>query len=101
MIKKMKKEFIMQQTFPAGTAQRVLITSVSGDLNIYGWDQQTIQVDAEGNVERLVPEGDTLMIHVSTDSLKLQVPFETIIIAQEVRGDTWIEGVRRAEISEV
>src|SRR5581483_3918815 len=97
----MKKEFIMQQTFPAGTAQRVLITSISGDLNVQGWDQQTIQVDAEGNIEHMQPEGDTLMIHVSTGSLKLQVPIETVIVAQDVQGDTRIEGVRRAEISEV
>src|SRR5690242_6197218 len=97
----MKKEFIMQQTFPAGTAQRVLITSISGDLNVYGWDQQTIQIDAKGHVEQMQPEGDTLMIHVSSDSLKLQVPVETIVVAQDVHGGTRIEGIRRAEISEV
>jgi hypothetical protein len=90
----------MQQAFPPGTAQRVLITSVSGDLNVYGWDQQTIQVDAGGKIEHMQPEGDTLTIHVSTDSLKLQVPIETVIVAQDVRGDTRIEGVRRAELSE-
>lgn len=91
----------MQQTFPAGTAQRIVINKVRDNLSVYGWDQQTIQVDASGQIEQLQPEGDALIITASSDSLKLHVPFETIIIAHSVRGDAKVEGVRQVDLMEV
>jgi len=91
----------MQQVFPAGTVQRVLITDVHGNLSIAGWEQQTMQVVSSGNSAVMQPEGDVLLINDCEDSLELQVPFETIIIASKIDGDVHIEQVRQIELRTV
>lgn len=88
----------MQQTFPAQTVQRVLISDVHGNLSVSGWEQQNIQVTSSDKSTVMQPEGDALMINNCEDDLELQVPFETIIIANKIDGDVRIEQVRQVEL---
>ncbi|MBV9256757.1 MAG: hypothetical protein JO215_01930, partial [Ktedonobacteraceae bacterium] len=88
----------MQQTFPAGTAQRIVIFDVNGDLIVHGWDQQTLQVTTDGHIDQLQPEGDALTIRSCDSSLGLNVPAETVIGARNIDGGVVIENVRQVEI---
>ncbi len=91
----------MQQTFPAGTGQRISIADVAGDLKVRGWDQQVISVTSDGEIGTLQPEGDVVMIHDCEDSLELAVPYEQIITARDIDGDVSAENVRQVELQEV
>jgi hypothetical protein len=91
----------MQQTFPAGTAQRIVIFDVDGDLIVRGWDQQTIQVTSDESIELMQPEGDTLTIRGCSDTLELLVPVETTIGVKSVDGEVAIEDVRQVEVDAI
>ncbi len=87
----------MQQTFPAGTAQKIVIFDVHGDLFVYGWEEQTLQVTTDGRIDQLQPEGDVLTIRNCADNLELKVPVETIIEARNIHGGVVIKNVRQVE----
>ena len=91
----------MQQTFPAGTAQKIVIFDVDGDLIVHGWDQQTIQVTSDENIEQMQPEGDVLTIRGCSDTLELLVPVETLIGVKSVDGEVAIENVRQVEVDAI
>jgi len=91
----------MQQTFPAGTAQKIVIFDVDGDLVVHGWDQQTIQVTSDENIEQIQPEGDILTVRGCSDDVELLVPVETVISARSVDGQVTIENVRQAEVDAI
>src|SRR5260370_35725589 len=95
------KEQYMQQTFPAGTGQRISIADVAGDLKVRGWDQQVISVTSDGEIGTLQPECDVVMSHDCEDSLELAVPYEQIITARDIDGDVSAENVRQVELQEV
>lgn len=88
----------MQQTFPAGTAQKIAISNIADNLYIKGLEQQTINVETKDALARLQPEGDTLYIDGCEGSLKLMVPFETLIMATNVDGNVRIENVLQVEL---
>lgn len=90
----------MQQSFAAGTAQRIAIAGLKELLRVRGWDQQTIQVDSKGSIAVLQVEGDTLVIRGCEETLDLSVPYETIISASHIDEKVWIENVRRVEIQD-
>ena len=87
----------MQQTFPAGAAQRIVMFDIRGDLFVHGWEQQTIQVTTDGRIDQLQPEDDTLTIRNCNDTLELMVPLETVIEARNIKGGAVIENVRQVE----
>ena len=87
----------MQQTFPAGTAQRIVMFDIRGDLFVHGWEQQTIQVTTDGRIDQLQPEDDTLTIRNCNNTLELMVPIETVIEAKNIKGGVVIENVRQVE----
>ena len=91
----------MQQTFPAGTAQKIVIFDVDGDLIVHGWDQQTIQVTSDEGIEQMQPEGDTLTIRGCSDTLELLVPVETTIGVKSVDGEVAIDNVRQVEVDAI
>jgi hypothetical protein len=91
----------MQQTFPAGTGQRISIANVAGDLKIRGWDQQVISITSDGDIGTLQPEGDIVTVHDCEDALELVVPYEQILTARDIDGDVSAESVRQVEIQEV
>lgn len=91
----------MQQTFPAGTGQRISIANVAGDLKVRGWDQQVISITSDGDIGTLQPEGDIVTIHDCEDSLELAVPYEQIITARNIDGDISAENVRQVELQEI
>jgi SHOCT-like domain len=92
------KETIMQQTFPAGTAQDIAISNIGGNLFIGGHDQQTIIVETRHALTHLQPEGDTLYIDGCEDTLKIFAPFETQIRVTNVAGSVQAENVRQTEV---
>ncbi len=87
----------MQQTFPAGAAQRIVMFDIRGDLFVHGWEQQTIQVTTDGRIDQLQPEDDTLTIRNCNATLELMVPIETVIEAKNIKGGMVIENVRQVE----
>ena len=87
----------MQQTFPAGTAQRIVMLDIRGDLFVHGWEQQTIQVTTDGRIDQIQPEGDTLTIRNCNDTLELMVPVETVIEVKNIKGGVVIENIRQVE----
>ena len=91
----------MQQTFPAGSEPRVIIAQIRGDLNVRAWDQHTITVEADGRVNQLYHEGETLMIREGGGDLELRVPADAEIKVTNLRGDVSIEGVRRVELEDI
>ncbi len=90
----------MQQTFEAGTAQRIALTRLEDTLRVRGWEQQSIQVSSKGPIATLQVEGDTLVISGCQESLELAVPYETIISASRLQDKVSIENVRQVEIRE-
>src|SRR5579884_161851 len=91
----------MQQTFPAGEAQRLSISDIKGDVTVRGWDQQTIQIESNAEIERLQPAGGTFAIHDGHGAVSLQVPFEIQVTARDVGGTVTLENVRRADLSDI
>jgi hypothetical protein len=91
----------MQQTFPAGSAQHITISHVADDLQIQGWDQQTVEITTNREIEQLQSEGSTLIISICDDSIALKVPYETTIAVTDVHGEVTIEQVRQVEVNNV
>ena len=88
-----------EQTLPA--TQKVMITDINGDLRIHGWEQQTLQMKSDGQVEEQRQDGDMLLLGGHNGSLELWVPFETIIDARDIAGTVTIENVRQAELRDI
>ena len=88
----------MQQSFEAGTAQRIVISRLEEALRVHGREQQTIQVSSEGSIATLQVEGDTLIISGCQETLELTVPYETIISASRLKDKVSIENVRQVEV---
>ncbi len=91
----------MQQTFPAGTAQKIVISNIADNVFIKGQEQQTINVETRDTLARLQPEGDTLYIDGCDGSLKLTVPFETQIVATNIEDNIQVESVRQVELHSI
>src|SRR5438445_10264379 len=88
----------MQQTFSATAEPKVIIAQVNGDLNVRGWDQQTIGVETDGHGGQLYQEGDALMIADCESDIDLRVPFNTDIKVSSLSGDVAVGHVRRVEL---
>ncbi len=91
----------MEQTFPAGATQRIVIADVAGDLKVQGWDQQSIKVSTDAHIDILQLEGDALIISGCKDDLALAVPYEAIISARNIKHDVSIENVRQATLQDI
>lgn len=92
-----------QQTFSVGKAPRVIITRIGGDLSVHTWKEQAISVEIEddGTVAGIQPEGDTLTIIDCDSDIKLVMPEDAGIKSSNVDGDVEIEGIRRVELESV
>ena len=92
-----------QQTFPfgEGTAPRVVISHVEGDLVVRRWGEQAIKLETGGRLSQLYQEGDTLVLSRSDDDIDLWVPGNSSVSASDVDGDVSIEGVQRVELTNI
>ncbi len=91
----------MQQMFPADTIHRVVLSAVNGDLNIHGWEEQSIQVETDDQSAETQVEGDTLMMGNIKDSLTVWVPVEIAVHVGSIGNDTTIENVREVTIGDI
>ncbi len=92
-----------QQTFPfgEGTAPRVVISHVEGDLVVRRWGEQAIKLETGGRLSQLYQEGDTLVLSRSDDDIDLWVPGNGSVSASDVDGDVSIEGIQRVELTNI
>ncbi|HLI09201.1 MAG TPA: hypothetical protein VKV40_21735 [Ktedonobacteraceae bacterium] len=92
-----------QQTFPfgEGTAPRVVISQVEGDLVVRAWDEQSIKIETGGRLSQLYQEGDTLVLARGDDDIDLWVPRNTSVSASDIDGDVSIEGILRVELTNI
>jgi hypothetical protein len=91
----------MQQTFPAGATQNLIVSDISGDLFIQGWDQQSIQVDSEREISGLRQKGDALILNDCRVPIKLSVPFETQVTVRDISGRVALSEVRQVSLNDV
>ncbi len=92
-----------QQTFPLseGTAPRVVISHVEGDLVVRRWGEQAIKLETGGRLSQLYQEGETLVLSRSDDDIDLWVPGNGSVSASDVDGDVSIEGIQRVELTNI
>ncbi|MBO0783307.1 MAG: hypothetical protein J2P37_31220, partial [Ktedonobacteraceae bacterium] len=91
---------MMEQTFPAGSAQRIKIGDVSGNVAVHGWEQQTIKVESERQIGKMKEKGDALIL-ADCHTLEVWAPLETIIEAGDISGSVSVEGIRRLILKDV
>ncbi|GHO66599.1 hypothetical protein KSC_054910 [Ktedonobacter sp. SOSP1-52] len=91
----------MEQTFAANGIQRIVLIDIWNDVSVRGWGEQNIKLEADGHVESVQPEGDTLTIRGSSDDLELWVPYESSIRINNAHGDTLVSDVQRVELRQV
>src|SRR5215217_2558230 len=89
------------QTFPAGTAPRIVLNSCSGDLDIEVWDERAIEVETDGSVNRLGQTDEALVIENMDDDLRLRVPADAELLVDQVSGDLTARGFRALTLGNV
>ncbi len=81
----------LRQTFKG--KKMVGISSVSGDVDIKGWDENKIEVSSTGGwLRKIRDEDDTLSIKELSGDLSLRVPTRIDLDLSLVSGDARIEG---------
>lgn len=100
-----------QQTFPiSGRNPRVVINGLEGYLNVRPWEKQEISVSADGSVEVLRQDGDTVTITGCKSDLELWIPssinrvfpsITTDIIGTALSHGATIERAGNVELKEV
>jgi hypothetical protein len=88
------------QTYTIGQEPRVRLGQCHRDLLIETSDERAIEVDSN-DLSAVRQDGDTLVIDHTGGDLRLRVPGDTIISADQVHGDAQISGVRALEIRDV
>src|SRR5689334_11771471 len=89
------------QTFPAGTAPRIVLNNCSGDLDIEVWDERAIEAEPDGSVNRLGQGGEALVIEDVDDDLRLRVPADAEVLVDQVSGDLTAGGFRALTLGNV
>ncbi|MEP7188257.1 MAG: hypothetical protein ABI901_03575, partial [Roseiflexaceae bacterium] len=88
------------QTFPAGTAPRIVLNGCSGDLDIEVWDERTIKLDTDGAISQLGQTDEALVIEDVDDDLRLHVPADAEVLIDQVGGDLTARGFRALTVGE-
>jgi hypothetical protein len=89
------------QSFPAGEAPRIVLSNCSGDLEIEVWDERAIEVETDGAVNRLGQGEEALVIENADDDLRLRVPADAEVLAEDVAGDLTARGFRALNATNV
>jgi hypothetical protein len=64
------------------------------------WDERALEVEGD-DLSTVREEGDVLAIDLASRDLRLRVPADTTVSADQVHGDAQISGIRMAELREV
>src|SRR3954466_9446321 len=83
----MEHNYMAKQTFPAGAAPRIVLNGCSGDLDIEVWDERAIEIETNGAVNRLGQTDEALVIEDADEDLRLRVPHDAEVLADQVGGD--------------
>src|SRR5215217_6873376 len=89
------------QSFPAGAAPRIVLNGCSGDLEIEVWDERAIEIETDGSVDRLNQSDEALVIENVDDNLRLRVPADAEVLADDVGGDLKAGGFRALTLGDV
>lgn len=77
---------MLKKTLQAGSASRVRITSVPGDLRVTGWDRDEISAKGDGDILDLVLGGDEITVTSDSD-LIVSIPRRFALQIEDISGD--------------
>src|SRR4051794_38444886 len=90
-----------KQSFPVGAAPRIVLNGCSGDLDIEVWDERAIEIETNGAVNRLGQTDEALVIEDADEDLRLRVPHDAEVLADQVGGDLTARGFRTLTLGDV
>lgn len=82
----------MSKTLSAGKKPKIEIESISGDLNIVGWEGEDILLKADDDELSVRQEGERVLVSCN-DDLSLRVPRGASISVQTISGDMALRSV--------
>src|SRR5215216_203115 len=97
----MESKNMATQTFPAGTAPRIVLNGCSCDLDIEVWDERAIEVETDGSVNRLSQTDEALVIENVDDDLRLRVPADAEVLIDDVGGGLKARGFGALTLGDV
>jgi hypothetical protein len=102
---------VQQQLFPVGRHPRVSIENLTGSLEVWGWEESSIAVEAAGELPEISQEQDLLTIRGGVGDLTLRIPLGsrffggskaiTNLYVRRLSGHVSIEKARDVVLSEV
>lgn len=90
-----------RREFPAGSAPRIIIGEVGGDLDVRVWDERQIAIETDEGSLGAVREGDALAIEWAESDVRMWLPSGAELSVEKVRGDAAIAGVRALSLGDV
>jgi len=91
----------MQQTFSVGLEPRVILTQVSGDLQVRGWDRREIHMNWDERGSDFHQEGDAFILANCAGDIELRVPYDTELRVEGLGGEVLVQEIRRLELKDV
>ena len=82
----------MTRSIHVGTAPKININSVGGDLSIIGWDGEDLLAKADDDEARLEQKDGGINLFSGGD-LSLRIPKGAFLLLQSAGGDVAIRGV--------
>lgn len=91
----------MQQTFSLEGEARIVLSRLHGDLEIRGWDGQGIKLERDRESGTVYQEGSTLSLSGCAGDMRLLVPFNTEVQAENLDGEVEAQDIRRIELKNI
>ncbi len=82
----------MSRTISAGSAPKILIETVGGDLSLVGWDSDEVLLKGDDDEIRFQQNGEEVKISCD-DDISIRVPKTASVHIQHISGDASIRGV--------
>ncbi|RAQ97042.1 DUF4097 family beta strand repeat-containing protein [Thermogemmatispora tikiterensis] len=102
---------VQRQLFPVGRHPRVSIENLTGSLEVRGWEESSIAVEAAGELPEISQEQDLLTIRGGVGDLTLRIPLGsrffggskavTDLYVRRLSGHVSIEKARDVVLSEI
>jgi hypothetical protein len=91
----------MSRTISAGSAPKIVIENIGGDLSLVGWESDETLLKADDDEMRFEQNGDEVRVSCD-DDISIRVPKAASVNIQNIGGDASIRGVMGAiEIKEI
>src|SRR5437870_1591059 len=91
----------MEQTFPAGSIQRIALSKIEGTVRVHGGGEQEFRVKTGGRLNTFQPEGTTLTINGCDDDIEIWASSETTLAARDIEGDVRVEGISSVLLGDI